>query len=95
MPGQDKTRVDAKEIRDMPVDEARDEPNPMGRPGAGGTTGDVARPRDREAEEAEAPVEAGFTTTGPTGSTGGRSLYGMDETEEHEPADVEADKDKP
>jgi hypothetical protein len=34
-------------------------------------------------------VEAGFTTTGVTGSAGGRSLYGMDETETHEPADVD------
>ena len=41
------------------------------------TAEDVARPSDREAVEATDKVVPGFTTTGPTGSQSGRSLYGM------------------
>lgn len=54
---------------------------------------DVARPRDREAVEGDAPVVPGFTTTGVTGSAGGRAVHGKDKTERVEPVDVDpADK---
>ncbi|GEM_PF-5087878 len=67
------------------------EANPVGRMRGGGRTGEgVARPRDREAAEGDAAVEPGFTTTGPSGSAGGRALYGKDREEPAEPVDVDA-----
>lgn len=38
---------------------------------------DVSGPRDREAVQEGAGVVPGFTTTGPSGSVGGRSMFGL------------------
>ena len=56
---------------------------------AGGsvTANDTARPRDREAQAGTEKVVPGFTTTGPSGSQGGRSLYGIAPDEEPDPMD--------
>lgn len=59
---------------------------PAGAPGSV-SANNVARPRDPEAVDAEEETVVGFTTTSPTGSMGGRSLYG-------EAPDGEADPDR-
>lgn len=81
MPGSDEHVIDEKKLKKMPIEAQQPE-----------ITGDQAlmgRPREREAEEGDAPLRPGFTQTGLSGSAGGRSLYGMNETDTHEPTDVE------
>jgi hypothetical protein len=63
--------------------EAHAERNPGGTPGRGGTTAaDEASPLEKEASTEGQGVERGFTTTGSSGSAGGRSTYGLGEDEE-------------
>ena len=59
---------------ERPVRETWSSP-PEGAPGSV-SANDTARPRDPEAVDAEEETVVGFTTTSPSGSMSGRSLYG-------------------
>lgn len=58
--------------------------NPAGEPGMGRQTAEgIAAPGQREAVQGRDKVVGGFTSTGTTGSEGGRATYGT-ETEDEE-----------
>lgn len=60
--------------------------NPAGKRGRGGTTAkDAASPLEKEASnEPGTEVSRGFTTTGSSGSAGGRATYGLSEEDEED-----------
>lgn len=83
----------AKDLKDMPVSDYEDEENPVSDADVGQMEQTKGRPRDPGSQEGRLDVEPGFTTTGPSGSSGGRALYGMKDVDRHEPTDVEDESD--
>ena len=74
--GDRKLDFDARDLtpEERAMRETWEAPRDLDRGGV--SANDTARPRDREAVEGNEPAVAGFTTTSPTGSMGGRALYG-------------------